>query len=169
MPKSDFKKKMLWIDDDDQERFQFEEAVLQEEDHWAISWAASVEKATALLSQDSFDAILLDQTLPSRDGHESVAQIWTGCRLLYWLRQKELSFGENQQEPNLEPWDFIKDLKPLPKNSRIPVLVISAAFDPVIFSFMEKAIWNIPFISKPIDLDKLRSILERVVHEGRNT
>src|SRR5262245_11569584 len=71
---------LLWVDDDDPERFVFERFVLQK-DGWNITWARDVVAAAKLLEGQRFDALILDQMIAG-DGVEEQAVIWSGCHLL---------------------------------------------------------------------------------------
>jgi CheY-like chemotaxis protein len=136
------KKRLLWIDDDDPERYLFETLTL-EEVGWNVAWVQPVEEpqrmsllaAARKLAAEAFDAVLLDQVFPIQESDSRTLwidgefprdqDIWSGCRLLYWLRGE----AAPDDAPLSDDAQEIYNYKPLEANRDLPVCVVSAYFN----------------------------------------
>lgn len=158
-------KRCLWVDDDPHRRFVYEEYNLKQ-DGWVISWAASVQEATQLLCDGEFEAIILDQMLPVITNGR--VDIWSACLLLYWLRGKKPS-PEALPEVRQEIWNQVVQAgPPLPTNQIVPAIILSAFHEYEVLEKIKQAGLqdeNIPFLSKPVDLDALRHYLSKALDE----
>lgn len=150
---------LLWIEDDEAGRFVYEERCLKKQG-WAVTWAPSVEDAALHLSQDAYDAILLDQMIAPVEvrGH---LVMWSGCRLLYWLRQSTADPPWPQEDPS---WHALHELTPLQQNRSSPVTLVSAYRNAALLEATRKASaldQAIKTFAKPIDVDTLLAHLGR--------
>lgn len=148
--------KLLWVDDDGlRGRFKYEERVLKQV--WSIVFAQSVYGAAEALSSSEYDAILLDQTLPFKD-HGPSNDIWGGCALLWWLARSD----DRPAMPRDQIYRELFDLKPLPKNCKARVCVVSAFDDLKVATRMREARADLVVHPKPIDMDVLQEFLRAV-------
>lgn len=141
----------LWVDDDGEDRFQYELSVLA--DHGITTdWAIDAAQAVARLSSAPYDLILLDQVFPiSQDS--SYKDVWSGCRLLYWLRGLQPPSGA----PQGAMWaNLLKGKRPTPKNQNRPVIIISGFQDDDVDDALKEANRSISIFPKPVDGDELR-------------
>lgn len=149
------KKKLLWSDDEGPGRFLYA-AYRLEADGWAITWANSVEEAANFLREEAYDAILLDQMMPLDIGGDR-ASVWSGCTLLRWL--KGLSAAP-AAPPNVKPPEGV----PLKHNTIVPMAILSAYRHDDVEAATREAMReedDIPHLSKPLDLERVRALLRR--------
>lgn len=155
---------LLWVDDDDPERFVFERFVLQK-DGWRITWARDVVAAARLLEEQRFDALILDQMIAG-DGVEEQSVIWSGCHLLRWLRGA--TGGAQQTQGDALPWARLRTMHSHPENRAIPAAIVSAYHDADVLretlnaSEQDKTTL---FLGKPVDVGQLQEFL-RSVRDG---
>lgn len=155
--------RVLWTDDDPPERYEYESYVLAEEG-WEVVWAPDVGTAARSLSEQRFDALILDQMLPY-DGLESGDPLWNGCLLLRWLRGKG-----PPPAVTLDEQGALSRLAPLEANRAIPTVVVSAFHDPNVELAMRDASpmdRQIPLVPKPIDMTALLDFLHAVAASAR--
>jgi DNA-binding response OmpR family regulator len=148
----------LWVDDDREERFQYELSVLA--DHGLTTdWALDAAEAVARLSKNTYDLVLLDQVFPiSQDS--SYKDVWSGCRLLYWLRGLEPPGGA----PQGAIWaQFLRKKKPRPQNKMVPVVIISGFQDDHVDEALTKAARGILIFAKPVDGDELIAKIKKIL------
>ncbi|MBK8256553.1 MAG: response regulator [Polyangiaceae bacterium] len=117
------KAQVLWVDDDDPERFVYERFKLQKEGFF-VTWARDVEEAASLLASQKFDAMILDQMIAG-NGVDEQYVIWAGCTLLQWLRGAPPS----QRQPE-RAWPKLSRITALEQNRHLPVAILSAYHDP---------------------------------------
>src|SRR5262245_32422122 len=86
--------RILWLDDDGPNRFPYELSVLADKG-LSSDWAEDATEAVRKLSTVVFSLVLLDQVFPLVKG-STYKDIWSGCRLLYWLRGLEPPPGAPQ-------------------------------------------------------------------------
>lgn len=145
-------KNLLWVDDDGEERFLYEKYNL-ERNGWTIIWAFTVLEAARKLSENSFDAVLLDQMLPPQK-YEDEPSLWGGCALLYWLRGGGLL-------QDTRDFDFVADLSPRSRNQNIRVTLVSAFYDDQVMSRVNNAPGPaVELVKKPIAIARLVASLE---------
>lgn len=158
---SEGERRLLWVDDDGPERFEYERLILERKG-WEISWARDVRTAARILSQVSFTALVIDQTLPFQlngsDPDDERRSIWGGCMILRWLRQKHMPVGMDIPAND----DELQRLKPLEGNKLLQALIVSAFHDDAV----EEATRNTSEIDqeiiiepKPLDIRKLSAYL----------
>jgi len=144
------KRRVLWVDDDGKDRFQYELSVL-EDSGFTTDWALDAEEALASLSKEAYDLVLLDQVFPiGKDS--SYKDVWSGCRLLYWLRSEPPPAGAPQGA--LWAWLLGKN-KPKSKNREIPVIIISGFQDDHVDAALRQINQGISIFPKPVDGDEL--------------
>ncbi|HEY2295631.1 MAG TPA: hypothetical protein VGM86_33415 [Thermoanaerobaculia bacterium] len=153
---------LLWIDDDAPGRFRYEHQMLTQRG-WQITWAKCAEEAADLLRREVFRAIILDQMFPwsKQSPGTDTDEVWAGCFLLFWLRDK----GRPSKAPPREPFDslFTETKAPLPSNRTIPVVLSSAYFDEDISASIFDIEPHIPELPKPIDLERLLELFSQFV------
>lgn len=145
---------LLWIDDDGPDRFPYEEYMLAESG-WKVVWATSVRDALKKLSEDRFDAILLDQMLPVDPGPLAPADVWSGCLLLYWLRD----LTRPAAAPQAETPNVYGDGDPLEANRKAKVVIVSAFHDDEVEGAINAADNTIQIVKKPVDLELLNAAI----------
>lgn len=151
--------RILWTDDEPG-RFRFAEWELTDAG-WTVEWARDVETAAHKLAREPFDALILDQMLPFEPSDEA-DRYWGGCLLLRWLRgapsPEKATVADARQK------EVLGRLSPLPDNTTVPALVVSAFYDEQVVEATRSASRQdreIPFLDKPVDIDEVRRILER--------
>jgi CheY-like chemotaxis protein len=153
--------RLLWVDDDKPDKFLYEQMILKNEG-WDIRWATTVVEAARTLSDERYQALLLDQMLPYEE--DKRPDVWSGCLLLRWLRQAELRTGNELEENYLE----LHELKPLRENTSMEVIVVSAYADETVEQEMRSASErdrNLLFEPKPVILDDILDILRGLMEE----
>jgi len=152
----------LWVDDDGEGRFPYELSVLVDH-NVSTDWAIDAAEAVAKLQNTPYDLVLLDQVFPiHRDS--SYKDVWSGCRLLYWLR------GENPpgDSPQVAVWtEFLRGKVPLPINRKVPVIIISGFQDDHVDDALKKANHGIPIFPKPVDGDKLLETIAQLLSKEK--
>lgn len=149
--------RLLWVDDDGEERFRYEQRILGAR-NWEIAWALDLLDAAEKLSTSPFDALVVDQSLPLRKGGEPT-RIEGGYTLLHWLRRGEAP-------PGGEFDDFRRPLngkQALGENRCLPVLIVSAFFDEDLDAKIRQISpedQEILIAPKPLDEYSLRSYIE---------
>jgi CheY-like chemotaxis protein len=159
---------LLWVDDDDPERFVFERFVLQK-DGWNITWARDVVAAAKLLEGQRFDALILDQMIAG-DGVEEQAVIWSGCHLLRWLRGKKGGAAPSSGEAL--PWARLRGMTSHPENRAIPAAIVSAYHDADVLRETLNASEQdrtTLFLGKPVDVSQLQEFLRGVRAAAANS
>jgi len=158
-------KKILWVDDDPQERFSYYIDELTDVDGWHIDWASTVIEAMSMLHSDTYEVILLDQMLPIKNKIDQIEN-WGGCFLLYWLRGAWENFNQTIYKPEFEKYsNYDYGIPPKPGNKDIPVILVSALNDAQLLKETEKANQRkevIQLISKPIDINQLRLSIQGI-------
>ncbi len=150
---------VLWVDDDDPERFVYERYLL-ERDGWVVTWARDVAEAADALSRNHFDAMILDQMIAG-NGVEEQSVIWAGCRLLRWLR----SSPPSSQRGKNAPWPALLTIRPDESNRHLPVAILSAYHDADVLRETLAASEQdakAPFLGKPVKEAELLAFLRRV-------
>ncbi|MEZ4296021.1 MAG: response regulator [Polyangiaceae bacterium] len=151
---------VLWVDDDDPERFVYERFLL-EKDGWKVTWARDVAEAADRLSHEKFDAMILDQMIAG-NGVEEQFVIWAGCNLLQWLRGSPPSSQRRRETP----WPALQQLAPHDQNKHLPVAILSAYHDAEVL----RAIYGASpdqeekprFLGKPVQDRELLKFLREV-------
>lgn len=149
---------LLWIDDDEPERFVYEQRRLRQEG-WRTTWARSVEHACERLAHQPFDSILLDQMV-APDGALGHLMMWSGCRLLYWLRQSATTPPWPQEDRS---WSILAQRVPLERNRTCPVTLVSAYRNVALLEATRRAgsqDASIKILAKPFDVDALLAHLQ---------
>lgn len=155
--------RLLWTDDDPPGRFEYEQFVIQDEG-WDITWAPDVTTATRLLSEQPFDALILDQMLPPYVGLRKGDPIWGGCLVLRWLRGKA-----PPGNLAIDPDGPLAKNHPLPRNADLPTIIVSAFHEPKVEAAIRDASpadRNIPLIPKPLDMNAILDFLRRATSGG---
>ena len=149
---------LLWVDDDGVGRFAYEIDCLARMG-WKTVWATGAEEAASTLSTSRYDLVLLDQVFPFRSG-DSYRDVWTGCRLLYWLRGR----GVPPDAPQREAWlQLTKSVRPHKGNKDAPVIIVSAFQDEHVDAALSAVIPPKFILPKPVDENIL---LQRVKELG---
>jgi CheY-like chemotaxis protein len=150
---------LLWIDDDAPERFMYENFVLSQ-NGWEITWATSAEAGAEALRDRPFKVVILDQMLPwSTNGlGRDLAEVWAGCLLLAWLRDKR----RPSKAPPREAFERLYTMNPLGANRTVPVILGSAYYDDEIMASLFEIEPQLPQVPKPIDCSRLLEILASV-------
>lgn len=122
------KKRLLWVDDDEEGRFSFEKLLLERKG-WEGHWVKDIFGALEKLGTEEFDAVILDQALPFKYSNDPLKahreSVWGGCVVLHWLRRQPLP-------PQAEGAARAKDLKrfqPKGDNSLVQVMIVSGFHD----------------------------------------
>lgn len=147
-------KRLLWVDDDGEQRFQYEIRKLQKLGY-EIRWARTGKSAVELLQEEEFGVVLLDQQLPWDDDH--YPNVWGGVLLLAWCRAQERPGAA----PAIEGWDQLFD-KDYRRDGAISsrILVISAFFDDRVAEARETlGVPEADTLSKPVDFSALHGRL----------
>ena len=158
--------RLLWTDDDPPGRFEYEQYVIRDEG-WDIVWASDVNTATKLLSEELFDALILDQMLSPYVGLRKGDPIWGGCLILRWLRGKA--------PPNhlaVDPEGPLARYKPDPRNADLPTVIVSGFHDPKVEAAIRDASpqdRNIQLVPKPLDINAILEFLRRASRGGDAT
>jgi len=152
------KRRVLWVDDDGKGRFQYELSVL-EEYGLATDWAVDAGEAVSSLSKTGYDLVLLDQVFPI--GQESsYKDVWSGCRLLYWLRGKQPPAGA----PQGALWaSLLRRNQPAEVNRSVSVIIISGFQDDHVDEALRQENQDIAIFPKPVDGDKLLARIENLL------
>lgn len=151
---------VLWVDDDDPDRFVYERYLL-ERDGWKVTWARDVAEAANALSHERFDAMILDQMIAG-NGVEEQSVIWAGCRLLRWLRGTDPPSSQRRDDPT---WPALQTLAPHDANRQVPVAILSAYHDADVLRETQSASEQdrkAPFLGKPVKEAELLAFLHRV-------
>jgi CheY-like chemotaxis protein len=141
---------ILWVDDDGPRRFPYEQGLL-ERDGWQVQFAEGIGEAVEALSKRVFLAVLLDQTLPMGSAVQDRANVWQGCRLLYWLRNHTFP----GHAPVISEWERVGERKPHKRNRKAAVILVSGYYDPEVDAVIRALEPEIQSIVKPIDADAL--------------
>lgn len=103
--------------------------------------------------------VLLDQAFPIGQGY-SYKDVWSGCRLLSWLRSEEPPAGA----PHGALWvDLLRKNKPEPKNREVPVIIISGFQDDQVDAALRRINRRISIFPKPVDGDELIETIEKML------
>lgn len=156
------KQKVLWVDDDGPDRFPYELSVL-EEHHFETDWALDAEQAVNRLSAGHYNLVLLDQAFPI-DYRSSYRDVWSGCRLLYWLRGKRPPTGASQGAMWTE---LFRRNRPRLKNKNIPVIIISGFQDDLVDEALRQIDHEISIFPKPVDGDELIRTIDSALPRNR--
>lgn len=151
---------VLWVDDDDPYRFVFEIDLL-EKDGWKVTWARDVAEAARCLSNERFDAMILDQMIAG-NGVEEQYVIWAGCRLLRWLRGTDPPASQRREDT---PWPALQKLAPHDANKHLPVAILSAYHDADVLRATQGASEQdrkALFLGKPVKEAELLGFLQKV-------
>ncbi len=151
---------VLWVDDDDPERFVYERYCL-ERDGWKVTWARDVAEAAKALSRERFDAMILDQMIAG-NGVEEQFVIWAGCRLLRWLRGSDPPAAHHREDT---PWPALQRLVPHDANKQLPVAILSAYHDADVLRATQGASEQdrkALFLGKPVKEAELLDFLKKV-------
>ena len=151
---------VLWVDDDDPERFVYERYCL-ERDGWKVTWARAVAEAAKALSRERFDAMILDQMIAG-NGVEEQFVIWAGCRLLRWLRGSDPPAAHHREDT---PWSALQRLVPHDANKQLPVAILSAYHDADVLRATQGASEQdrkALFLGKPVKEAELLGFLKKV-------
>lgn len=157
---------LLWTDDDPPGRFEYEQFVIQDEG-WDITWAPDVTTATRLLSEKTFDALILDQMLPPYVGLRKGDPIWGGCLVLRWLRGKAPPMGLT-----LDSEGPLVKYQPDRHNADLPTVIVSAFHDPKVESALRDASpadRDIKLVPKPLDMGAILDFLRHAAPGGDAT
>jgi CheY-like chemotaxis protein len=159
-------RRLLWTDDNDPSQFVYESHILRR-DGWEIRWAADVQEGAALLRDEPFDALVLDQHMPFDLTHSSADPrpllIWGGCLMLWWLRSQrwpdEAPFAPTIASSPIWSW------RPMADNARIPVIMVSAYYDEGVESIIQSASpldQDLEILTKPLRLPDLQDFLSHI-------
>jgi|1186.fasta_scaffold57808_2 CheY-like chemotaxis protein len=150
-------RQILWVDDDGKDRFPFEIDCLKRIG-WHINWAESAEEAVEKLLEKSFDLVLLDQVFPfEKDGRHK--DVWSGCRLLYWLRGRDAA---PHGAPPHDEWARLAARKPPQNGNRdVMVIVISAFQDDDVDAALKTIRLPPKLLPKPVDEDLLLELVRQ--------
>jgi CheY-like chemotaxis protein len=151
---------VLWVDDDDPDRFVYERYLL-ERDGWKVTWARDVAEAADKLSHEKFDAVILDQMIAG-SGVEEQFVIWAGCRLLRWLRGTDPPDSQRREDT---PWPALHRLAPNDANKHLPVAILSAYHDADVLRATQGASEQdrkALFLGKPVKEAELLGFLHKV-------
>ena len=158
MMASQTEKTVLWVDDDPRERFAYEEEILTTTYGFHLTWATTITSAARALARKPFDVVLLDQMFPWGTEHDT-PDVWSGCKLLYWLRGTSFTAASCPWGWSDDTATFKKALRyPRKVNRTIPVIVMSAYADVDVAAALSTASTqdkNIPMLSKPVDIPEL--------------
>jgi|SRR6185295_2999055 len=149
----------MWVDDDTPTRFRYERRLLARQG-WNVLWAEDIDSARALLATESFDALIVDQSLPFLKG-QTATGIQGGYQLLHWIRKGVLPDSYDLPQPN--PPAAVQP--PLPINKICPVLFISAFYDSSLHAKLRELSevdQEIEIVAKPLDPNDLLRFLSRV-------
>jgi CheY-like chemotaxis protein len=149
--------RLLWVDDDAPERFQYEATVLLEDYKIEVAWARSVAEAIQLLRTQQYEAIVLDQMLPFSSG-SLMTDYWGGCVVLHWLKRSKYP---SAAPPAEDPSVFIG--APLAANMQAPVCVVSAFNDDDVHRELQRACERLQIFPKPLDLEMLEEFLDAAI------
>lgn len=152
---------LLWVDDDGAERFPYEIDCLASIG-WKTDWATSAAAAAESLAASRYDLVLLDQVFPLRDG-DSYKDVWSGCRLLYWLRGKGAPAGAPQKDEWLE---LARERRPFAANAGVPVIIISAFQDDHVDEALSAITPMTVILPKPVDENILLKRVKELNHKG---
>lgn len=159
--------KLLWVDDDE-ERFAYERFVLCEQG-WAVDWATTVEEAATKASAERYDVVVLDQMVPCAEvGARSALIVWSGGRLLWWLRGRydwEPVPGQKVGPPYGAEWSCLAPgALPSSRNLATPVLIVSGIYEPTVFERMHEVrddYEELTFLAKPLEPEALLRVVAR--------
>jgi DNA-binding response OmpR family regulator len=160
--------RILWVDDDPQERFRFEVGTIRSE-VGDVTWAESVELAAEQLKTLTFAAVILDQNLTSPGpGVPADHLVWGACRLLYWLRSTSRDLPRPWlMEGQTEAWTT---RQPVPSNRLAPAVLVSAFHDLQILKATRNASAHdrdLKLLPKPLDTDELLRTLKTLLQRRR--
>lgn len=170
--KKDQRPTVLWVDDDEKERFIFEIRSIEKKLGWRVLWANTVRGAAEFLESEAVDAMILDQMICDKSTtsfgvpslHGIASPIWSGCRLLHWLRGKE--HPNRAPWPREEPgWKFLLDMEPLAGNRKVPVILASAYHNKeVLDATADASSLDDPLrlFAKPVDFERIKAFLRKV-------
>lgn len=143
-------RRLLWVDDDGRGRFPYELSVL-DDNGFETDWASNAAEAVEMLSATNYELVLLDQVFPV-DQKSSYRDVWSGCRLLYWLRGKR----PPTNAPQGAMWnELLLKNRPRPKNKNLPVIIISGFQDDSVDQALRQTNHGISIFPKPVDGDEL--------------
>jgi DNA-binding response OmpR family regulator len=145
--------RLLWVDDDAPERFQYEATVLTEDYRIEIMWARSVAEAVQLLSKRTYEAVVLDQMLPFKSD-SVVSDYWGGCVILHWLKRSKYP---SSAPPAEDPSVLLGT--PLAANVHAPVCFVSAFSDDDVHRELLRACDPLLIFPKPLELKMLEEFL----------
>ena len=151
---------VLWVDDDDPERFVYERDLLDRHG-WKVTWARDVAEAAKALHRERFDAMILDQMIAG-NGAEEQSVIWAGCHLLRWLRGVDPPPSRRRGEGT---WPALQNISPDAANRHVPVAILSAYHDKDVLQQTQSASEQdrkAPFLGKPVKEQELLAFLQRV-------
>lgn len=161
-------KNILWVDDDGRDHFLYELSVLAEQGV-LVDFALDAAEAIAKLQANEYDLVIFDQHFPivtvfnSQYG-VSTSQgqdLWSGCRLLYWLRGEPFAEVQGQAD-----WSAIFcDRRPLPSNRNTPVIFISGFQDDHVDKALGRVSPEIDCFPKPVDVAILTEIMARLLRK----
>jgi hypothetical protein len=154
------KRTLLWVDDDDAEHFPYEIDCLARIG-WKTDWATSAAEAADALATNRYDLVLLDQVFPLHKD-ETYMDVWSGCRLLYWLRGQGAPAGA----PQREDWIVLgRETRPSEENAGVPVIVISAFQDELVDEALGAIVPTIAILPKPVDENILLQHIKGLIHK----
>jgi CheY-like chemotaxis protein len=152
---------LLWVDDDGAERFPYEIDCLAGIG-WKTVWAKNAAAAAEFLAAGRCDLVLLDQVFPFHDG-DSYKDVWSGCRLLYWLRGEGAPAGAPQKDDWLE---LARGSRPFEENIGVPVIIISAFQDDHVDEALSAITPGTVILPKPVDESILLQHVKELNHKG---
>lgn len=154
-------KEILWVDDDAPDRFEFESEMIRR-NGWKLEFATDILQGAAMLRQNRYDIVLLDQEMAG-SGVASANAVRAGYRLLCWLRGTKVDAEIDSEEAWLP---LHGDSGPLEINRKVPVAFISAYAEDELIRKDASADQFKPlrFLCKPISWNELFSYLRKETH-----
>jgi CheY-like chemotaxis protein len=154
------RRRALWVDDDGEDRFLYEISILKDENIFT-DWAIDASEAVVRLQETAYNLVILDQVFPI-DPDLSFKDVWSGCRLLYWLRGEAPPRAAHQGGG----WpEFLHEKKPLEKNRGVPVIIISGFQDDQVDEALKNANQSVTIFPKPVDGEKLTEVVTRLLSD----
>jgi len=158
--------RILWVDDDGPGRFRYADAMLKR-DGWDIDWSHDAFSAAKRLCVHPYDVLILDQDIPLAEGEPHSR--WVGTMLLHWLRQ---SIRPPVELPRMEQDRYRRLLQhspPLSPNQNTFVVAVSDYDALELLNAMRGASFQdqeLPILSKPLDIARLKAVLGRSLREA---
>jgi 5'-methylthioadenosine/S-adenosylhomocysteine nucleosidase len=151
--------RILWVDDDGANRFDFELHLLSERGD-QVEFATNVLDASRLLASHTYDALILDNVMQYAPSGREPVGYWGGIVLLYWVRRLPRPF----KAPSTYSLHELDGREPARANSRANIIFVTAYHDDEMTSVIQKAARPaelIPVLHKPLDHEALLEALDK--------